>query len=507
MLVVKHRYSITGLLPHNAVRGKRKKVFMWQTYLQPTTLEEALNLLQRYAGKARLVAGGTDVVVELQRGVRPTSTLIDLSMLRDLKYIRQEQDTICLGALTTHNDVIASALCVQRALPLAQACWEVGAPQIRTRATIAGNLVTASPANDTIAPLMALGASLVLTSQQSERVVKLDDFYPGFRRTVLRPDEMIREIRIPAMQAHQRGLFLKLGLRRAQAISVINLAFVLSFDGDSISAASITLGSLAPTIVHASTVEAYLLGKQLQDEVCQQAGQLALRDATPIDDVRGSAAYRQDTLASLMTYGLQRIAQGREAEGWQEPQVLLETPFTPINLSSGSFQGSIHTNINGTPYILSNAQGKTLLNALREDAGLTGTKEGCAEGECGACTVWLNGQAVMSCLVPAPQAHNGSIVTIEGLAATASQQANELHPLQQAFIDCAAVQCGYCIPGMLMAGTKLLDEHPQPSLQQIQTALSGNICRCTGYRKIIDAVFHAAQHDQSEQIAQSGEIA
>ncbi len=473
---------------------------MWQTYLQPTNLEEALDLLGRNAGKARLVAGGTDIVVELQRGVRPTGTLIDLSAVRDLKYVREEQGNLCLGALTTHNDVIASPLCVQRALPLAQACWEVGAPQIRTRATLAGNLVTASPANDTIAPLMALGASLVLVSQQSERVVKLDDFYTGFRRTVLRSDEMIREIRIPAMQAAQRGLFLKLGLRRAQAISVINLAFVLTFDGETISASSITLGSLAPTIIHARTVETYLIGKQLDDGVCQQAGQLTLQDASPIDDVRGSAEYRQDTLSSLMTYGLQRIAQGKEAEGWPEQQVLLETHNTLTNISSEHFQSAIHTVINGKPYMLTNAQDKTLLNTLREDAGLTGTKEGCAEGECGACTVWLNGQAVMSCLVPAPQAHNSTIITIEGLAATSHTASTEpeLHPLQQAFIDCAAVQCGYCIPGMLMAGARLLDEYPQPDLKQIQAALSGNLCRCTGYRKIIDAVIQASQTAQAK---------
>jgi carbon-monoxide dehydrogenase medium subunit len=483
---------------------------MWQTYFQPTSVEEALGLLEQYAGRARLVAGGTDVLVEVQRGVKPTTTLIDTTALRDLKYIREENGYVLLGALTTHNDVIASSTCVQQALPLAQACWVVGAPQIRNRATVVGNLVTASPANDTITALTALSAELVLARRGSERVVALDDFYPGFRRTALQPDELIREIRIPAMQTNQRGLFLRLGLRRAQAISVIDFAIVLTIDSAVVTDARIMLGSLAPTIVHARNVEAYLLGKQLDEAVCREAGQLAVNDASPIGDVRGSATYRQATLAALVTQALQQIAEGKQAEGWMAQPVLLDanTALSEAKLESmpppSPFAGTIATVINGKPYLIANAQRKTLLNMLREDSGLTGTKEGCAEGECGACTVWLNGQAVMSCLVPAAQAHNGRITTIEGLSAEGEPEGaaygGELHPLQQAFIDCGAVQCGFCIPGMLMAGAKLLQERPHPNLDETLVALSGNICRCTGYRKILDAVTRAAESAKGGQV-------
>lgn len=460
---------------------------MWQNYFQPRDLQTALDLLAQHAGRARIVAGGTDLIVELQRGIKPTSTVIDITRLPDLKYVRHADGYIKLGALATHNDVIASPACVAHALPLAQACWEVGAPQIRTRATVAGNLVTASPANDTITPLVALDAEVVLTSSSGERIVALRDFYQGVRRTVIRPDELLREIRFPAMRADQRGLFLKLGLRRAQAIAVVNVALILSFAHDQVSDARIALGCVAPTIVRADTAEAFLRGRRLDAAVCTAAGRLACAAVSPIDDLRGSAAYRLATLANLTAQGLRRIAEGRQAEGWPGQPVLLETQAHVPDLQSPlSRPGPITTTINGQTYELSTAHTKTLLDALREDAGLTGTKEGCAEGECGACTVWLNGQAVMACLVPAPQAHNASITTIEGLA-----QDGRLHPLQAAFIAHGAVQCGYCIPGMLMAGAKLLQERGHPELPDIQFALSGNICRCTGYRKIFDAVMDA----------------
>jgi len=460
---------------------------MWSTVIRPVRLADALDALAAHGGDARIVAGGTDVLVELQRGVKPTATLIDVSALHELKYVRRDGDIVRIGGLATHNDVLAAPFARDAMLPLAQACIEVGAPQIRARGTIAGNLVTASPANDMIAPLIALDAGVTLRSSRGERVVALRDFFTGFRTTQLRSDELISEITFRALDGATRGIFLKLGLRRAQAISVIDIAAVVARAADgSVREARIALGCLAPTVVRAPSAERAVIGRPLDATTCAAAGRAACDDAAPIDDIRGSAAYRTTTLAALVARALERIADGREADGFPDRPVLLATPAT--RASATTFDGTIETCINGEPRTLARAQHKTLLNALRENAGLTGAKEGCAEGECGACTVWLDGAAVMACLVPASQAHEASITTIEGLA-----RGDELHPLQQAFIDCGAVQCGFCIPGMIMAGAKLLDEREAPSLDDHQAAISGNICRCTGYRKILDAMEAAAR--------------
>jgi carbon-monoxide dehydrogenase medium subunit len=477
---------------------------MWSNVVRPSSTAEALDALAVHGAAARIVAGGTDVLVELQRGVKPTATLIDVSALRELKYVRRDGDLIALGGLATHNDVLAAPFAREAMLPLAQACVEVGAPQIRTRGTIAGNVVTASPANDTIAPLIALGAEIVLASRGGERTLALEDFYTGFRTTQLRPDELVREIRFRALGGSCRGIFLKLGLRRAQAISVIDIAVVVALDGGgAVADARIALGCLAPTVVRATTAERFLAGKRLDGATCAQAGRVACDDAAPIDDVRGSAGYRRATLAALIARALERIADGREGDGFPAAPVLLATePAARATAPPRAFDGTIETTINGQPRTLRGAERKTLLNALRENAGLTGAKEGCAEGECGACTVWLDGAAVMSCLVPASQAHGGEVVTIEGLA-----DGDALHPLQQAYIDCGAVQCGFCIPGMIMAGAKLLDERNAPSLDDHQAAISGNICRCTGYRKILAAQDQAARelhaHEPQPQAARA----
>jgi aerobic carbon-monoxide dehydrogenase small subunit len=146
--------------------------------------------------------------------------------------------------------------------------------------------------------------------------------------------------------------------------------------------------------------------------------------------------------------------------------------------------------VNRDPVEVAVTPNTTLLEVLREDLGLTGVKEGCSEGVCGACTVLMDGHPIRSCLTLALEAEGSSILTIEGLAERGS-----LHVLQQAFIDHGAVQCGFCTPGMILSAKALLDRQPQPNAQDIKTALAGNLCRCTGYKKILGAVSAAAGRD------------
>lgn len=149
--------------------------------------------------------------------------------------------------------------------------------------------------------------------------------------------------------------------------------------------------------------------------------------------------------------------------------------------------------VNGNEIDVAVTPNTTLLEVLRDDLGFTGVKEGCSEGVCGACTVLMNGAPIRSCLTLALEAEGASVTTIEGLASR-----GKLHPVQQAFIDQGAVQCGFCTPGMILSSKALLDRSPHPTDEEIKTALAGNFCRCTGYKKILDAVRSVATQSKAD---------
>ena len=156
----------------------------------------------------------------------------------------------------------------------------------------------------------------------------------------------------------------------------------------------------------------------------------------------------------------------------------------------------IQLTVNGQSVDAAVEPNRTLLQFLREDLGLTGTKHGCGLGDCGACTVILDGQAVNSCLVLAIHANGREVLTVEGLA-----ENGKLHPIQQAFVDKGSIQCGFCSPGMILSAKALLDANPKPTEQEIRMAISGNLCRCTGYQKIVEAIGEAAKIIQGMEVS------
>ena len=494
-------------------------------YVAPASLADALEILAELGPAARPVAGGTDLLLELSRGARPgVEALVDLSAVAGLDDITVTggeggRGRVELGPLVTHGAVVGHDRLRAAALPLAQACLEVGGPPLRNRATVAGNVVTASPANDTISALMALGAELTLASVRGERTVAVSDFFTGYRTTVLEPDELVAKIAFEALDeppsgankgrddadqprtafgsqgeppdAGRRGVFVKLGLRRAQAISVVHAAAVGRFGSDGmVEGLVLALGSVGPVVVTVPAATELARGRRLE-EAAAEVAEAAASGVEPIDDLRATAQYRTRTVKVAVERALRALAAETEASAW---------PASPPRLAAGgqptrpgprrdlTDADHIEATVNGRRRRAAGAASATLLDWLRDELGLTGTKEGCAEGECGACTVHLDGRAVLACLTPAARADGAAVVTVEGLAT----EDGDLHPVQAAMEARGGVQCGFCTPGFVMSAAKLIEEAPSPTDEQVAHGLSGNLCRCTGYYPIITAVRAAA---------------
>jgi carbon-monoxide dehydrogenase medium subunit len=473
------------------------------TVLRPSSVEEALRLLAEDSSR-RPLAGGTDILLDLHRGgPGPSVELIDLTAIDGFDHVEEGEDAFVLGGGVRHGQVVANPQFIERATPLAQACLEIGSPQLRNRATIAGNLATASPANDSISALLGLEAVVELCRWDGEEVVSrrvaIEDFFTGFRATIMGDDELITSITVPALADGMRGLWVKLGNRRAQAISVIHAAFVLVFDGDQVRHGRMAFGSVAPVVKLAQASGALLDGAVLDRDSIAEIAESVAREFTPIDDVRATADYRRQMLGTLVTRSLEALRDGAHRDRWPTASPCLAplNSVDPPSVLNATIDDSttISMSVNGTELSAAGSASTSLLDWLRDRApgSLDGTKEGCAEGECGACTVQMNGSAVMSCIVQAAQADGAEITTVEGLAS-----AEQLHPIQQAFIDEFAVQCGFCIPGFLVAGATLLDEIDEPTDDQIKLGLSGNLCRCTGYYPMVSAVKAVAAQAEAD---------
>ena len=213
---------------------------MWKQYYTVSSIDEALEILKKDRSRARIIAGGTDLVLELKNGMhQDVDTLIDITRVKNADAIWSDDDRVYFGPAVTHNQSLVSDDLLRYGFPLVRAAYSIGAPQIRNVGTIVGNIVTASPANDTITPLIALDASVKIRSKVKEYQVRLADFYLGVRKTVMQPDEMIVEVSFPKMKPNMHGAFMKYLLRETHAISVANVCAILTMEGEEIGRAHV----------------------------------------------------------------------------------------------------------------------------------------------------------------------------------------------------------------------------------------------------------------------------
>lgn len=274
----------------------------------PERLDGAVSFLARFGPEAKVIAGGTDLVVEMKEDKRSPGVLVDISRLSELRGIRVEGDAVWVGALVTHAEVAGSPLVRSAAPVLAAACGQIGSPQIRARGTIGGNLCTASPAGDCIPPLFALEASVEVAGQGGTRIADVESFFVGPKKSALAPDEIVLGVRFPALGADYVSFFRKLGQRKSLAISVVSVAFVARrVRPDVFEDVRVALGAVAPTVVRARTVEKALDGKRLDTEAARHVSKLAFRDCMPITDIRGSQGYRQEMVCNLLYEGLLQL--------------------------------------------------------------------------------------------------------------------------------------------------------------------------------------------------------
>jgi xanthine dehydrogenase C subunit len=274
----------------------------------PKTLPEAYAHLQQQNGRARLLAGGTDLMVQLHDRVAVAPAYLNIWNLDELRGIQDIGETLRIGALTTYTQMMRSSLVQQFCPIIVDAAKTVGGVQIQNRGTIGGNIVNASPAGDSLPILAVCEAQLELGSHRGIRVVPFNEFYTGYRQTVLAPDELVVAVRLPKPTSNARLFFQKVGSRQALVISKVVMAGKAQVDGEKrIQSIQIGVGSVAPTVIRLRQTEALLQGQVLTAKLIESARQSAMQEVRPITDVRSTEQYRRTIAGNVLVRFLRQL--------------------------------------------------------------------------------------------------------------------------------------------------------------------------------------------------------
>jgi len=275
---------------------------MMKNYILTKTLEEALDALEKYRDRTRVIAGGTDLMLLFKEGKIKADYLVDITNITDLNYIEDEDGLIKIGALVTHSDVEMSRIIREKAVVLALASREVGSPQIRNRGTVVGNVANASRAADTPLALIALDAEAKVVSKNGERIERVEDLFVAPGRTNLNSTELITELRFRGLRPGQGEAFIKLAKRRALAIASVNVATVITVDKERtvFSDARIAVGCVVPKPQRAKRAEEALIGYSISAETIRNASQEAAEEVSPRTGLHGSAEYKREMVKVLV---------------------------------------------------------------------------------------------------------------------------------------------------------------------------------------------------------------
>ncbi len=479
-------------------------------YFAPTTVEEALALIARYGEEAKVLAGGQSLVPLLNYRLARPRVVVDINRL-PLDGVSVEDGRLRLGALTRHWTLQESGEIARLCPVLAEAAALIGNVRVRTLGTLGGSLAHADPAAELPMVMVALDVRLSLEGRRGRRAVSASEFFKGYLATALEPDELLSAVEVPVTRG--MGHAVEEFARRAGDFAIVAVAALVRLDRTGrVEDARLAFAGVAPTPVRALRAEDVLRGHEPTAERLGLAAMTARDALSPESDAFVSAAYRRHLAAVLTRRALARAVERARRDYARTDAAPSPQPspsggsgsrFSALAAGGGEGQGEgghdaeralmhraregrvmrVTLTINGRERELEVLPHQTLLDVLRDTLGIFDAKEGCGEGVCGACTVLFDGRPVSSCLVLAPMVHGHSILTLRGL-----EEDGELHPLQEAFVGHGAVQCGFCTPGMLLTAFAFVERNPRADREAIRRALAGNLCRCTGYAKILDAV-------------------
>ena len=483
----------------------------------PRSVEEAVAVLGEVGHDGKVLAGGQSLIPILNMRLASPAHLIDINRVEDLSDISVQGGWVRVEALVRHRALERSDAAHAAQPVLRQALLNVAHPAIRNRGTTVGSIVHADAAGELPAILALTDGVVETVGPLGAREVQWEEFFRGPLETSCDPDELAVAVRFGCFVDGTGTAFLESARRSGDyALAGVGVAVTLTDGTVSGARASFVAVTDVPSVVDLEPVlRGVEPGSGAWDAALDSVVDVVRGHVEPESDIHATSEYRRMLAAELTRRALAEAARRASSTRGETARSAPATPTgaarrapaTPTGaagraLSTGAEEVAVTVVVNGVTHTATVPARRLLSDFLRHDLRLTGTHVGCEHGVCGACTVLVDGEPARSCLMFAVSAQEHTITTVEGLGTEES-----MSPVQQAFIECHGLQCGFCTPGFVTTVTAYLDEHPSPTAAEARDAISGNLCRCTGYQNIVKSVLRAAELREERKVPYAAEPA